>query len=580
MFETIEEYIKNFLKLPKKECVKEWEKVFTAMAVHTRKALPKDLLLKRRPNEEEHIYNYRLDNYEAITYGSMNKSFDDLFRIVNAVNYQINANTDVLKFVADSKFYYQNESLSLGMYIQKVVMKRMIEDPNGWLVWFPSGAGVSDSSQKISPKPLLVYSYQYHYADENIFSFLAEEKSPLRTNGGIEYCGDVYYIYTKELLIKLYQSGTKSSPVWVREDIYKHNIGKIPVITLGGDINAEGYYESFFSPYLAFGNEAIRQFSDWQAGMISSNHPIKEVFEAECEVDIISKISNNIPSMEQKFEKQVQQGKLKLRNKTASPYAVIERQIKSKQQENFEGNLPYEIPSVRFIQPNVENIKYAGEAWEKLLERAEQSLNIDLTVGVNQSGVSKQIDKESQYSMLTKIGNNIFDNIFLNSLKFIDAFINVVSFEKTEASIVKPTTFWIKNEDDLVNEIGILKEKNAPNFFMAQASVELAKKRFSGNPVTEKIFTFISVYDPLYIYTSEEKISMKASGSVESDDVTNSIYMFTILQQIVYELTPEGFMKTPLDKLKERFDIIIQDYYAEPIQETFDNNGNPIDGGN
>lgn len=576
MFETIDEYIKNFLKLPKKDCVAKWEKVFSDMAVHTRKALPKDLLLKRRPNEEEHIYNYRLDNYEAITYGSMNKSFDDLFRIINAVNYQVNGNPSVLEYIKNSKFYYQNESLSLALYIQKVVMKRMIEDPNGWLVWFPSGQGIKDSSVKVSPKPMLVYSNQFHYADENIFSFLAEEKSPLRTNGGVDYCGDVYYILTKEDLIKLYQAGTKSNPTWVREDIYKHNIGQVPVITLGGDINAEGYYESFFAPYLAFGNEAIRQFSDWQAGMISSNHPIKEVFEAECEVDIISKISNNIPQLEQKFEKQVQQGKLKLRNKTASPYAVIERQIKSKQQENFEGNLPYEIPSVRFIQPNVENIKYAGESWEKLLERAEQSLNIDMTVGVNQSGVSKQIDKEAQYSMLTKIGNNVFDNIYLNSLKFIDAYLNVITFEKSDVTIIKPTTFWVKNEDDLVNEIGILKEKNAPNFFMAQASVELAKKRFSGNPVSEKIFTFISVYDPLYIYTSDEKISMKASGAVESEDVTNSFYMYTLLQQMVYELTPEGFMRTPLDKLKEKFDVMIQEYYAEPIEPMRDENGNEL----
>lgn len=573
MFETIDEYIKNFLKLPKNESVEEWKKVFEAMAVHTRKALPKDLLLKRRPNEEEHVYNYRLDNYEPVTYGSMNKSFDDLFRIVNSVSYQVNGNETLLDYVKNSKFYYQNESLSLSLYIQKVVMKRMIEDPNGWLIWFPSGKGVSDSSQKVSPKPLLVYSYQYHYADENIFSFISEEKSPLRTNGGVDYCGDVYYILTKEDLIKLYQSGTKSNPVWVREDIYKHNIGIVPAITLGGDINAKGYYESFFAPYLAFGNEAIRQFSDWQAGMISSNHPIKEVFEASCEVDIISTISNNVPQLEQKFEKQVQQGKLKIKNKTASPYAVIERKIVSKQQENFEGNLPYEIPSVRFIQPNVENIRYAGESWEKLLERAEQSLNIDMSVGVNQSGVSKQIDKESQYSMLTKIGNNVFDNIYLNSLKLIDSYLNVVTFEKSDVTIIKPTTFWVKNEDDLVNEITILKEKNAPNFFMAQASIELAKKRFSGNPVTEKIFIFISIYDPLYIYTSDEKIQMKASGSVESNDVTNSIYMYTILQQMVYELTPLKFMETPLDKLKADFDVRIQKYYSKPLLPVFDENG-------
>jgi hypothetical protein len=560
MFETIDEYIKAFLKLPESELKTKWVEIFEEMAVHTRKRLPKELLLKRRPNEEERIYNYRIENYEAITYGSMNKSFDDLFRIVNAVNYTIDANDEVKDFIKTAKFKDQNEQLNFELYIQKVVMKRMIEDPNGFLVWLPSGEGLTDSSVQITPKPKLIFSSQFYYSDENVFSYLSDEKTPLRVPGGVEYCGKVYCIFTKEWFIKLYQEGTKSSPKWIREDIYEHGLGEFPVITLGGDKTAAGYYESFFAPYLAFGNEAIRQFSDWQAVMISSTHPIKEVFEAECDVDIISKISNNISENEQKFEKQVSQGKLKLRNKTASPYSVIERKVLSKSQENFEANLPYEIPSVRFIQPNVENVKYSGESWEKLLEWAENSLNIDLTVGVNQSGVAKQLDKEGQYSMLTKIGNNIFDNIYLNSLKFIDGYINVIPVNESDVAIIKPSTFWVKNEDDLVNEITVLKQGNAPNFFMAQASVELAKKRFSGKPLSEKIFIFISVYDPLYIYTSEEKTNMVASGAVANDQATSSIYAYTILQQMAYEIGVREFIESPLDKLKIMFDEKIKPF--------------------
>lgn len=578
MFETIEEYIIHFLKLPGNGLKSNWESVFEAMAVHTRKALPEKLLLARRPNEEQHIFNYRLANYEPITYGSMNKSFDDLFRIINSVNYTINASETLKDYIRTSKITYESESLSLELYIQKVVMKRMIEDPNGWLIWIPTGKGVSDSSTKVDPKPILVYSSQLYYKDENIFSYLSHETTPLKTTGGaIEWSGKVYYILSKNDYIKIYQTGTKSNPTWITEYIYKHDLNHVPVITLGGDINSHGYYESYFAPYLAFGNEAIRQFSDWQAGMISSNHPIKEVFEAECDVDIVTKFSNNVPELGENFTKQIQQGKLKIKNKTASPFAVIERKIISKQQENFEGNLPYDIPSVRFIQPNVENIRYAGEAWEKLLDRAEKSLNIDMNVGVNQSGVSKQIDKEAQYSMLTKIGNNVFDNILLNSLRIVESYLNVTPFEKSEVTIIKPTTFWVKNEDDLVNEITILKEKNAPNFFMAQASIELAKKRFAGNPVSEKIFIFISLYDPLYIYTSDEKLSMKASGAVDGDQVTESIYMYSILQQIVYDLTPIKFLETPLEKLEELFDEkMIQYLPEEATPAQFDENGTQI----
>lgn len=573
MFETVEEYIKEFEKLPKYHLTEKWEKIFNEMAVHTRKRVPEELLLKRRPNEDEEIFKYRLANYEPITYGSMNKCLDDVNRILSAVNYQVKAEQVTQEYLLKESFNSDGEKLSFDEYIQKVVLKRMIEDPNGFLVWLPAGAGVRDSSVKVQPKPYLVYSFDTHYIDENIFSFLAEEKTPLRVAGNkVEYCGLVYYILDNNTFYKFYQEGPKSKPTWVFEPIYNHKLGRIPAIKLGGDINAQGYYESYFSPYNAFGNEAIRQYSDWQAIMTLSNHPLKEVFQAECEVDVVQKLANNIPETDENFKKIVKQGKLKLKNKTASPYAVIERKVLAKSQENFEANLPYEFPSVRFIQPSIENAKYAGESWQLLIDKAEQALNIDMTVGVNQSGVAKQIDKESQYSMLSKIGNNIFGNVVYKSLLFIEGYLTIKDVTKVVISIIKPSTFWVKNELDLVNEITTLKEKNAPAFFMAEASVELAKKRFAGNPVSKKMFDFIATYDPLFVYSTSEKQLYVASGLAEARVASISLYMSTILMQIAQEISYQSFIDIELEKLKELFDAKIN-VILPPPTPMFENNG-------
>lgn len=574
MFETIEEYIKEFSKLPEYAHIKQWEQVFNQMAIHTRKRLPKELLLARRPNEDEHIFNYRIANYEAITYGSMNKCLDDVNRILSAVSYQVKAQDDTIKFLSETSFNYDGETLSFQQYIQKIVLKRMIEDPNGFLLWFPGGEGVTNSATKVEPKPLLVYSSSIHYIDENIFSFLSHEKTPLRTQGNkSEYCGLVYWIFDKNIFYKYYQVGTKSKPDWALEVIYKHNLGTIPAIKLGGDINSDGYYESYFAPYNAFGNEAIRQYSDWQAIMTLSNHPLKEVFEADCEVDIINTISNNIPDAEQKFDKVKQKGLLKLRNRTASPFSVIERKVIAKASENMEAHLPYEFPSVRFIQPNIENAKYAGESWQLLIDKAEQALNIDMTVGVNQSGVAKQIDKESQYSMLSKIGNNVFGNIMQKSIICIEAYRTMKPTKSVVIAIITPSTFWVKNEDDLVNEITTLKEKNAPAFFMAEASLDLAKKRFAGNPVSKKMFEFISTYDPLFIYSTAEKSTYVASGLADARLASISLYMPSVLMQIAQEIGYARFTDLDLIKLKEIFDAKINILVPEPTPMV-ENTGN------
>ena len=86
MFE-IENFIKTFFKLPPPMYYKEWIKVFTDMAVHTKKRIPTELLLSRRPNETDEVLKYRQDQYRPITYGSMNRATDELYRIVSGIQY-------------------------------------------------------------------------------------------------------------------------------------------------------------------------------------------------------------------------------------------------------------------------------------------------------------------------------------------------------------------------------------------------------------------------------------------------------------------------------------------------------------
>ena len=142
------------------------------------------------------------------------------------------------------------------------------------------------------------------------------------------------------------------------ELIYNHNIGEIPVIVLGGDMNAEGYYESFFAPYCAFGDEAINTFSDWQAIKVTSGFPYTEEFYTECEVSSINKSSDPVTKGEEKYSR-----KISLQKFPRTPYNTIIRQIPSANandaQITGERILPVDVPSKRFISPDVETLKYS-----------------------------------------------------------------------------------------------------------------------------------------------------------------------------------------------------------------------------
>ncbi len=579
MYDTIDQYFENFINLPQSDKKKYWEDVFIGMATHTRKRVPTELLLKRRPNEDENIHKYRVANYRAITYGSMNKALDDLYRIVSGISYTLNVEQNVRDYlnthvIGQYNSSIQNEIINPKLFIEKITLKRDIEDPNGFLVWFPAGEGLTDSSQKVLPTPKLVLSSQYIYSDDHVFIYECDSKSPLRDeDGGVKLEGVIYYFITKSEIWKMYQTGTLKDPKWEQVMIYKHDLGAFPVIVLGGDMNTDGYYESFFSPYLAFGDEAVHQFSDWQAIMTTSSFPIKEMFGTECKIRRVNKHSNN-PNEQEEGYVGGGNGEFELEITQPDPYGIIKRKVPL--QNLNDDTLPVDIPSIRYINPDISIAKYSGESWEKLIEKAEQALNIDMSVGLDQSGVAKQIDKESQYSMITKIGNNFFNNIYEVSLKIIDGYLNRKPYSKSSASINKPSTFWVKSENELVIEIGQLKTSNAPLFFLSEASLDLAKKRFNGNPVNQKIFKYISLYDAFYTFTSSEKNQMISSGVLSKEDYVRSLRMFPILNQIAEELSHEKFMLLSYADINLKFEEKVKDFFPQEETILTDDNGNPI----
>ena len=569
MFE-IDKYIKGFFKIDIKEQQEEWEEVFNQMAVHTRMREPVELLLKMRPNEEEYIHKYRLENYRPITYGSMNRALDSVSRILSKIQYNVIAPDNVKKYLERKQFTDGQDFYDFYSFFQKIALKRGIEDPNGWLVWIPTGQGLTDNSVEVSPKPYFFSCKNIHDISEDVCSFLSEEKSEIRENGSLSYDGDVYYILTKNEFYKLVQVSKDKRKKYRLDLIYTHNIGEIPAVILAGDKNAEGYYESFFAPYCAFGDEAINTFSDWQAIKVTSGFPYTEEFYTECELVTPKKTSDPIPEKEQKYKRQMDFQKF-----PRTPYNTIIRKIPGNKNDGDitgERILPADIPSKRFISPDIEVLKYSGESWEKLIEMAEDALHLNLGNNSNQTEGAKQMDKEEHYAMIDKISLNYFNHLMLNSIKFIDCYINRYIFEKSTCAINTPSTFKLKTEQDIVDEINTLKEKNAPSFFLAEATIELAKRRFNGNPVSKKIFEFISILDPLFIYDVNQKAQLMNSGAITKEAYIKSVYAYSILQKLSI-LTP-NFIEKDINTIQEPFDKELQVYIDSQKEiPLFDPNG-------
>lgn len=501
----------------------DWVEVRDTMFVHTRGKNPGDILTKRRPNEDPELMEYRLSIYEPITKGSINRAIDKLYRIFGAANFSIQVSEELSSYLNAKKF----DSQYFYAFIQKYVVRRMIEDPNGYLAWIPYGAGLTDPTQKVDVYPLIIGSDQIRYLDEYTISWVDyDEKSKVSEGGKIVEKGEVIYTLDGEGFYKHEQYGINRDKKYDLSVIYIHNLGFRPAIVLGGDLTDEGYYESYFSAFVPFANEAIRQYSDWQGIMTTSGFPYREEVAETCSAPGCRDGVCYNTEEDEHYPCKVCKGTGRIISR--SPYGVF---LKEKGGNVLDSNYGNDA-MIRFVAPPVDIIKYSGEAWQVLLKKAEEALHLD-KIDEAQSGTAKQIDREDSFMVLTKISNNIFDEIIYRSLLIIEKLRNVSN--PMDPIIIKPISFSMKTEYDLINEINMLHDRNAPVAFLVEATKDLAKKRFSGNQSIARMVEVLVAYDPIYHLDTKDKHMLMLSGTIKKDDVIKSLFAYKMLVSLTSE---------------------------------------------
>lgn len=531
-----------------------WEKVRETMFVHTRGKKPETILTARRPNEDPDVQKYRMMIYEPITKGSMNRAIDKLFRIFQNANFSISVSDELNTYLNDKKF----EGQFFYSFIQKFVVRRMIEDPNGFLIWIPKGEGLTNPSIKVEVSPVLVMSNFIKFTSEDLLTWQSpEEFVDIKANGKTERTGLVYYSLTLDSFYRHYQVGSGQNKRFETELIYRHDIGSIPAIVLGGDLTDEDFFDSYFSAFVPFANEAIRQYSDWTAVMTTSAFPYREEIAESCSAKGCRDGIVYNSETDEHDRCSVCHGSGRVISR--SPFGVYFRE---KSNPSLGENIGPSEAMLKFISPPVDIIQYSGDAWQILLKKAEEALHLNV-IDEAQSGTAKQIDREDSFSQLTKISNNLFDEIIYKSLIFIEQYRNVT--DPTEPIIVKPISFSMKTESDLIDEITKLSDKNAPVAFLVESTKDLAKKRFSGNKSVTRIVEVLVSYDPLFNVSVKDKQILLSSGTIKKEDLIKSLHAYKVLTNLVADNGTE-FLEQSLSELFAAIDTAMK-----PIVDSYVN---------
>lgn len=560
-FEEVQDLAKKIIKIKPDPIVEDFKRLYDEMTVHTQKRKPDDKLLKARPNEPDDIINYRSDNFEPITYGSFIKAFDTLFRVFTSIGIKIQTGDEECDKYLLTQNFMNNTFM---MFYAKIYLKRMIEDSNGWLLWLPGGLGAESRGASTDPYPELMFSFNIiDWTDEHMV-FLSNECSLIESDDSIQRIGKIYYILTKtEFYTYTEMTGGKYELLL----IYQHKFNKIPVVVLGGDVDSNGLYQSFFEPAVALANETIRQFSDWQALSIMAAHPIREEFQVNCQIQEIKKKKvRKGTSKEVEGHNDIQDYKVinEIKPMPRSVFGTIYRT--GTDDDNGMGSkmLDPNIPSVRFISPGIEYVKNAFETFQKLLKMSEDNLHLNLgEYGL--SGEAKKIDKESEEDMLNKIFLQIFDSM-IQSASYVVAYKKQTKPDTSTIKLMRPASLRPKSEVELMEELTKLKTSNGSFMLICAVARELGMLRFSGDELNIKIFDIISTNDILFAYTPMEKQSMYLANTAKKEDVINSNYMYSILLRMAKKDGEAVFLEKDNELIFTAFLTEVKKYYTvEPV---------------
>jgi hypothetical protein len=414
------------------------------MAVHVMGMKPMKLLDRVRPREDPEVKAYRLLSYEPITTATADKAVFMLQKIMNPKLWSIkfpDSGKDLEQYLFKDYPFYK----SIINYTTDVIIRSMVADPNGVMVVMPINMDIPDT---VKVEPIVsIFNTSRLWAFEFSKYYVLHHKTDKEN---FEY---LYYIDGQEIVYFKVRKEPNDTIVTSVLSVYNHGIGEPPVWFLGGILNDIGttgiLYRSYFSAALPHWNKAVTADSDLDGAFVNHMHPIRVEVTEECDFNfegyrcmggMLNREGGQIscPSCGGTGRKSVK-----------SPYGVYQVS-KPGLGEQVSGLAP-----VSYVTIPTEPTRMLEARVQTQLDKGLAALNMFFTVGENQSGIAKVLDRTELYDFLLTISSRVFDTHLANTIKYSAAYIYLNKGQSKLPTIAKPVTFDLLSVQE---EAAILKD--------------------------------------------------------------------------------------------------------------------------
>jgi len=532
----------------------KWEQVVNSMAVHVEGRYPQELIEMKRPNEPASTQQYRKDNYSPITVSVMEEAMSGLYRIFNPDNFEVKVSKDLGEYV-DGNNFAGTDFLSWAQYD---MLPRMVIDPNAWVVVLPAGEVLEQTTGRLDPKIEIIESSKIWAHGADYLMWLSDEVVVYQDANNRNQTGRVFFMLTDEAFRRYEQVSSKDTDKYNVVFEFEHRTGSLPALPLGGiphTTDGPAYFESWFRGAVPFGNECLKQYSDYNAILTMCGFPVREVRAVECNAQ---GCQDGYTYAEDKTKRACQRCGGSGRVPELSPFGEYVQPIRGISDDG-----PAQPPVIFHSNPTAP-LEYAERSWSNMYTRMRQALHLEY-VNESQSGVAKMIDREPAYAQLLRISNHVWETLIFSLLEKMERMRNWQA--PVEVVVVKPTEFSLRTESDLVNELSQLRSSGAPNDLIIEVLRELIRKRYAGNDVLIAKHDFLIQTDPLYDSSDQTKAFYFNTGMVTAEVLRYNLWAGSVLDRIIAQTKANPIMlfERP-DALYESILIEISRRSPEPVR--------------
>lgn len=541
-------YLKEIKKEPKNRYYQEAVEHSEEMLVHVNGNYPVKLIDQYRPHEDKEVREYRMGIYQPITKSSTDRVIDVINKILSPRMISI-VYKDAPKIINPSDWIDQymkegfGETNSFINWMRSIFMRSMLADPNALCVVDPIKLE-EEQTDFLKPLPSIVQS-------ADVLDFTSEYVTIAKARDDKGNIEDIRIMDKDNYTDYNYKTNITT--------VYEHNLGLIPCFRLGGNIKGDYpyYYNSYISGILPHWNKYIRLSSDLDAGIV--NHLYLEAWEYE--IDCPSCSGGKTVSTKMKDGSFVEikcsscNGYGKITNK--NPFNILT--VKT---DALNPNSPIPVPPKGYIDKPIDIINIVRDIIKDEEKRGYEAVNMDIlnTVGENQSGVAKVMDRQDLYSFLSVISAHVYGFVIPSVIEYTmrwrySSMINDFSEYVPEINI--PVTFDISSTDSLSLELE--KSKGLGDSYHKNILIDIISKRFANSDKKDRMIEGV-LLNAYPTKTEDEMMTMLSNRVITVKDW----YISRHIDELLDEAIDDGWWSKTL---KEKRDIISKIYDSRTVRK-------------